>query len=51
MMCSPLELEGVIGGEDGLAIDGDSRGHERDGARGEDDVLGSNDLQHHFTAA
>mmetsp|Transcript_8484 Transcript_8484/g.24315 ORF Transcript_8484/g.24315 Transcript_8484/m.24315 type:complete len:590 (+) Transcript_8484:1073-2842(+) len=36
----PLQLEGVVRGKDGLAIDRDAGGHKRDGACGDDDVLG-----------
>ena len=40
----PLELERVVRGEDGLAVDLDARGDEGDGARREDDVLGGDEL-------
>jgi hypothetical protein len=44
MVSLPLKLEGVIRGENGLAIQSDARRHERDGSRGKDDVLGSDNL-------
>ncbi len=40
----PLELEGVVRGEDRLAVDGDAGRDEGDGARREDDVLGRDKL-------
>ena len=39
-----LELERVVRGEDSLSINSDARGHKRDGARCQDDVLGSDSL-------